>query len=156
MTPEQRLIDLGLELPEPPTPAGLYRLIAIAGGMAVASGHPPLNEDGTKVVGRVGETLDLDAGKDAARKCGMAILASLRKELGSLDRVKRVLRVFGLVNCTPGFTDHPAVINGCSELFAQVFGEEAGVGARCASGSNSLPMNTAVEIEATFLIDTEG
>lgn len=155
MTPEQRLSKLKIELPNPPEPVGLYRPVIVVGSMALVSGHPPLRPDGSKVTGRVGETLSLAEGKEAARYTGLAILASLRRELGSLDRVKSVIRVFGMVNCTPGFVDHPAVINGCSEVFAEVFGKEAGVGVRCASGFTSLPANTAVEIEASFLIETD-
>ena len=104
------------------------------------------------MTGRVGQDLDLNAGKAAARQVGLAILATLRAELGSLDRVKRVIKVLGMVNCTPDFRDHPKVINGCSELFADVFGPENGIGARSAVGMGSLPGNIAVEIEAIFEI----
>jgi enamine deaminase RidA (YjgF/YER057c/UK114 family) len=101
-------------------------------------------------VGRVGETLDLAGGKAAARQVGLAILATLREHLGSLDRVVRVVKLLGMVNCTPDFQDHPQVINGCSELFADVFGAEQGIGARSAVGMGSLPGQIAVEIEAIF------
>ena len=94
----------------------------------------------------------MGAGKTAARQVGLAILATLRNELGSLDRVKRVIKVLGMVNCTPDFPDHPKVINGCSELFAEVFGPEQGIGSRSAVGMGSLPGNIAVEIEAIFEI----
>jgi enamine deaminase RidA (YjgF/YER057c/UK114 family) len=100
--------------------------------------------------GRVGLEVDQQAGYDAARQTGLAILATLRASLGSLDRVKRVIKLLGMVNCTPDFTQQPAVINGCSELFAQVFGSDEGVGARSAVGMGSLPGNISVEIEAIF------
>jgi enamine deaminase RidA (YjgF/YER057c/UK114 family) len=105
------------------------------------------------VTGRVGADLDLSAGAAAARLAALAILATLRAELGSLDRVRRVVKVLGLVNCTADFQQHPAVINGASELFAEVFGHEAGVGARSAVGASSLPLGVPVEIEAVFEIE---
>jgi hypothetical protein len=105
------------------------------------------------MTGRVGDDLDLDAGYQSARQVGLTMLATLRANLGSLDRVQRVIKVLGMVNCTPDFPDHPKVINGCSELFAQVWGEENGVGARSAVGMGSLPGNIPTEIEAIFEID---
>jgi len=101
----------------------------------------------------VGSEVDAEFGRAAARQTGLAILATLRAHLGSLDRVKRVVKVLGMVNCTPAFGEHPAVINGCSELFRDVFGEENGIGARSAVGMGSLPGNISVEIEAIFEID---
>jgi len=109
-----------------------------------------LKQDKTLILGRVGADLDLQAGKMAARQVGLAILATLKAHLGTLDRIKRVIKVLGMVNCTDDFRDHPAVINGCSELFADVFGPDNGIGARSAVGMNSLPGNIAVEIEAIF------
>src|SRR4051812_39644533 len=126
--------------------------MVIAGNLAYVSGHGPLKPDKSLITGRVGADLDLDAGKLAARQVGLAILATIRAELGSLDRVRRVIKVLGMVNSTPDFRDHPAVINGCSELFAQVFGPENGIGARSAVGMGSLPGNIAVEIEVIFEI----
>ena len=153
MSAEKRLVELKLELPPAPKPIAVYRTVVVAGNVAYVSGHGPLKSDGTMISGRVGADLDLTAGKAAARQTGLAILASLRAQLGSLDRVKRLLKVFGLVNATPDFRDHPAVINGCSELFAEVFGSENGIGARSAVGAGSLPGNIAVEIEAIFEVD---
>jgi len=150
MSAEKRLAELKLELPPAPKPVAVYRTVVVASNVAYVSGHGPLKSDGTMISGRVGADLDLAAGKAAARQTGLAILASLRSQLGSLDRVKRLLKVFGLVNATPDFRDHPAVINGCSELFAEVFGSENGIGARSAVGAGSLPGNIAVEIEAIF------
>jgi enamine deaminase RidA (YjgF/YER057c/UK114 family) len=150
MTPEARLARLGIELPPAPEPKGLYRPVVVVGNLAFTSGHLPIGPDGTLVTGRVGADLDPQAGQAAARLAGLSILASLRKTLGSLDRVRRVVKLFGLVQCTPEFTGQPAVINGCSELMAQVFGPEAGVGARSAVGTSALPLGAAVEIEAVF------
>jgi len=150
MSAEARITELKLELPPAPKPVAVYKPLVIAGNMAYVSGHGPLKSDKTLMTGRVGADLDLAAGKAAARQTGLAILATLREQLGSLDRVKRVIKVLGMVNCTPEFGEHPAVINGCSELFADVFGRENGIGARSAVGMGSLPGNIAVEIEAIF------
>lgn len=150
MTPEARLHDLGVQLPPPPKPAGVYKPVVLAGNMVYVSGHGPLKLDGTLITGRVGDDLDQQAGYEAAKQTGLAILASLREKLGGLDKIGRVIKLLGMVNSTPDFTKHPAVINGCSELFAKVFGEDAGVGARSAVGMGSLPGNIAVEIEAIF------
>lgn len=150
MNPETKLHELNLELPPAPKPVGVYKPIVIVGNLAYVSGHGPLKPDQSLITGRVGADVDLAGGKLAARQVGLAILATLRSELGSLDRVKRVVKVLGMVNCTPDFLDHPKVINGCSELFAEVFGAENGIGARSAVGMGSLPGNIAVEIEAIF------
>jgi enamine deaminase RidA (YjgF/YER057c/UK114 family) len=152
MTPETRLSELKIELPPAPKPVAVYRSLVICGNLAYSSGHGPVRADKTLITGRLGAGLDLEAGKSAARQTGLAILATLRSELGSLDRVKRVIKILGMVNCTPEFQDHPKVINGCSELFADVFGQENGIGARSAVGMGSLPGNIAVEIEAVFEI----
>lgn len=152
MSHEKRLVELKLQLPPAPKPVAVYKTVVVAGNLAYVSGHGPLKPDKSVITGRVGDDLDLDAGKAAARQVGLAILATLRAELGSLDRVKRVIKVLGMVNCTPDFRDHPAVINGCSELFAEVFSSEHGIGARSAVGMGSLPGNIAVEIEAIFEI----
>ena len=153
MNAEKRLVELKLELPPAPKPVAVYRTMVVMGNVAYVSGHGPVKSDGTIISGRVGADLDLAAGKAAARQTGLAILATLRAELGSLDRVSRVLKMLGMVNATPDFRDHPAVINGCSELFAEVFGSEKGIGARSAVGVGSLPGNIAVEIEAIFEIE---
>jgi enamine deaminase RidA (YjgF/YER057c/UK114 family) len=152
MSFEKRLAELKLELPPAPKPVAVYLPLVIAGNMAYVSGHGPLKPDKTVITGRVGQDLDLQAGKLAARQVGLAILATLRSQLGSLDRVKRLIKLLGMVNSTPDFRDHPQVINGCSELFAEVFGAEHGIGARSAVGMGSLPGNIAVEIEAIFEI----
>jgi len=149
---ESRLRDLGLELPPAPTPGGVYRPVVIVGSLAHVSGHGPLRADGSYITGRLGAELDVEAGREAARHTGLAMLASLRAALGSLDRVSRVVKLLGLVQATAEFGDHPAVINGCSELFAELFGAERGVGARSAVGMVSLPRGIAVEIEGIFEI----
>ena len=155
MSAEARVKELRIELPPAPKPMGVYKPVVVTGNLAYVSGHGPLKADKSLITGRVGASLDLAAGKGAARQVGLAILATLRAELGSLERVKRVVKVLGMVNCTPEFREHPAVINGCSELFAEVFGLEAGVGARSAVGMGSLPGDIAVEIEAIFELNPE-
>ena len=150
--PESRLAELKLELPPVSKPPVTIRNMVLAGNLAFVSGHLPRRGDNSVIAGRVGEDLDVNAGKAAARQVGLAILATLRDELGSLNRVRRVVKVLGMVNCPSGFRDQPAVINGCSELFIQVFGEDNGKGARSAVGMSSLPGNAAVEIEAIFEI----
>lgn len=152
MSAENRLIELKLELPPAAKPVGVYKPVVIVGNLAYLSGHGPLKADKTLITGRVGADLDLDAGKAAARQTGLSILASLRDTLGSLDRVKRIVKTLGLVCCTPDFYQQPAVINGFSELMADVFGPEAGIGARSAVGATALPGNMAVEVEAIFEI----
>ena len=147
---EAALQQLGLTLPPAPTPLGVYKPCLVDGRHCYVSGHGPLQSDNTLVIGRIGKDLDAEAGKAAARQVGLAILATLQAQLGSLDRVKRVIKVLGMVNCVPEFEKHPYIINGCSELFAQVWGEENGVGVRSAVGFGSLPDNIPVEIEALF------
>lgn len=153
MGAENQITELKLELPPAPKAMGVYKPIVIAGNMAYLSGHGPLKPDGTLITGSVGNVVDQQFGYDAARQTGLAMLATLREGLGSLDRVKRVIKLLGMVNCSAEFEAHPAVINGCSELFAQVFGDDVGVGARSAVGMVSLPGNISVEIEGIFEID---
>ena len=152
MSAEAKLQALGLELPAAPPKGGVYKPVVIVGNLAYVSGHGPFCSDGSYLTGRVGADLDLSEGKAAAKQTALALLATLKQELGSLDRVKRVIKLLGMVNSTPEFGDHPKVINGCSELFAQVWGEEAGIGARSAVGMGSLPGGIAVEIEGIFEI----
>jgi enamine deaminase RidA (YjgF/YER057c/UK114 family) len=152
MGAEARLSELRLVLPPASKPKGLYKPLVVVGNLAYTSGHLPARPDGSLVIGRVGDELDQAAGYAAARLAGLAILATLRAELGNLDRVMRVVKIVGLVRCTADFQQQPAVINGASELFADVFGPEAGVGARSALGTNALPLGAAVEIEAVFEI----
>lgn len=150
MKAEEQIAALGLTLPPAPPRGGVYKPVVVVGGIAYVSGHGPYLGEGDYITGRVGDDLDLAQGNAAARQTGLALLATLRSELGSLDRVKRVVKLLGMVNSTADFQDHPKVINGCSELFGQVWGEDAGIGARSAVGMGSLPGNIAVEIEGIF------
>jgi enamine deaminase RidA (YjgF/YER057c/UK114 family) len=149
-TPDQRFAQLGLILPPPPKPLGVYKPFLIAGNQVYVSGHGTLKEDGTLIIGKVGKDLTPEDGKLAARQVGLAILATLKANLGSFNKIQRVIKVLGMVNCVPEFGKHPFIINGCSELFAQVWGNDAGVGVRSAVGMGSLPDNIPVEIEALF------
>jgi enamine deaminase RidA (YjgF/YER057c/UK114 family) len=151
MTHESRLASLGIVLPPPPKPVATYATVVQHGQLLYTAGHGPLHADGTWLVGKLGATLDIAAGREAARLNGLAMLATLRAHLGSLDRVARIVKVLGFVNSTPEFTDHPAVINGFSDLMVQVFGE-AGLAARSAVGAPSLPAGIAVEVEAIVAI----
>ncbi|WP_404308600.1 RidA family protein [Neorhodopirellula lusitana] len=147
---EAKIKELGLELPQAPQPMGVYKPIVQVGNLVYLSGHAPLKSDKTIITGRIGEDMDVEAGYAAARLTGLAILATLRQHLGSVDQVVRLVKLFGLVRCTEAFDAQPSVINGCSELFRDVFGEDAGIAARSAVGANSLPGGMAVEIEAIF------
>ena len=129
MTPELQLSRLNLTLPPAPKPVAVYKPLVVAGRMAYVSGHGPLNPDKTLITGVVGSDLTMEEGKNAARQVGLAILATLRDQLGSLDRVQRLVKVLGMVNSAADFYDHPKVINGCSELFAEIWGPDHGVGA---------------------------
>jgi len=150
LTPDERFAQLNLTLPPAPTPLGVYKPLLITGSFVYVSGHGTVKEDKTLIIGRVGTDFTMDEGKLAARQVGLAILSTLKTNLGSLSRIRRVIKVFGMVNCTPDFERHPYVINGCSELFAEVWGEENGIGVRSAVGMGSLPDNIPVEIEAVF------
>lgn len=148
--PEVRIQELHLTLPNPPKPVAKYKPAVLAGNMLYVSGHGPLKVDGKMIAGRVGADMTLEQGKDAARVVGLAILATVRNTIGSLDKIKRLVKTLGMVNSTADFKDHPQVINGFSELMAEIFGEDAGVGARSAVGMGSLPGNIPVEIECIF------
>lgn len=151
MNPEDNFARLGLKLPQPPKPVGLYKPFLIVDKRWIyLSGHGPVLEDGTLIQGRIGDDLDLEHGKLAARQTGLTILATLKKNLGSLNAVKRVVKVGCMVNCPSSFLKHTYVINGCSELFAEVWGQDDGIGVRTAAGMGSLPENIAIEIDAMF------
>lgn len=152
MPAEQRVQELNLTLPAPPKPAGVYRPVLVHDGLAWVSGHGPLKPDGTMLAGRVGDDLSQQDGYDAARVTALAMLASLRAEFGSLDRIERIVKTLGMVQCAEGFKEIPAVINGFSDLMRDVFGEANGIGARSAVGMMSLPGNIPVEVEAVFAI----
>src|ERR1700688_4228348 len=150
MSPEENFKNLQLELPPAPTPIGVYVPFLKVGKLCYVSGHGPLLPDKTLIRGRIGQDMDPERGKLAARQVGLAILATLKSHLGSLNKVKRVIKVLGMVNADPSFEKHPYIINGCSELFAEVWGKENGIGVRSAVGMGSLPDNIPVEIEALF------
>jgi enamine deaminase RidA (YjgF/YER057c/UK114 family) len=147
---EARLAALGLTLPEPAAPVAAYVPVVVAGGLAHVSGQLPF-VSGQLVTGRLGEDVSLEEGTLAAQACGVMILAQLKKALGSLDRVERIVKLGGFVNSTATFTDQPKVINGASELMAAVFGE-AGQHARSAVGVPVLPLGAAVEVDAIVAV----
>ena len=149
-SPEKRLRELGIKLPPVPKPVAVYVPAVRSGNLLYTSGHGPRKADGKSIVGKVGKDLTIKQGYDAARVVGLNVLSTVRSTLGSLDKVVRLIKVLGLVNCTSNFTKQPQVINGFSELMVQVFGEKHGKGARSAVGMASLPSNIAVEIEAIF------
>ncbi|MBW8685504.1 RidA family protein [Chitinophaga rhizophila] len=150
MTPTENFNALGLSLPPAPAPLGVYKPYLIDGKYLYLSGHGPVQDDKSLIIGRIGESFDIEQGKLAARQVGLTMLSTIVTNLGSLDKVKRVIKVLGMVNCTPDFGRHPYIINGASELFAKVWGEENGIGVRSAVGMGSLPDNIPVEIEALF------
>ncbi|MEI6138847.1 MAG: RidA family protein [Mariniphaga sp.] len=152
MNHQLKFESLNLSLPPAPEPKGVYVPLLQVGNLVYLSGHLPVNADGTLIRGKVGKDLDMEAGKIAAQQVGLTILATLISNLGTLNRVKRVVKVFGMVNATTDFEKQPYVINGCSELFVDVFGRENGIGVRSAMGVGSLPENVPVEIEAIFEI----
>jgi enamine deaminase RidA (YjgF/YER057c/UK114 family) len=155
MTHDERLAALTDELPPTPKPGGVYRPVVVAGNMAYVSGHGPLKPDKTLITGKVGADLTEAEGNAAARMVGLGILATLKQHFGTLNRIERLVKSLGMVNASPDFGAHPAVINGYSELMVEVFGEEVGVGARSAVGMGSLPGNISVEIEAIFQLKPE-
>lgn len=152
MTPEENLRKLDITLPPAPKPLGVYKPFLKVGNMVYVSGHGTVQEDGTLIIGRIGRDMDIEAGKLAARQVGLAILATLKANLESLDEIDRVVKVLGMVNATSDFEKHPYIINGCSELFLDIWGEAKGVGVRSAIGMGTLPDNIPVEIEAQFLL----
>lgn len=153
-TADTRFEKLGLVLPPAPKAMGVYKPFLRINNNGFVSGHGPLKEDGTFIVGKVGKDLTAEEGKAAAQQVGLAILATLKHNLGSLNRIKKVIKVLGMVNAVPDFQRHPFVINGCSELFSQVWGDDNGVGVRSAVGMGSLPDNIPVEIEAIFELES--
>ncbi len=152
MSIEKELNRLGLTLPTPAKPAGSYKPCIIVENTAYISGQGPLLEDGTFAKGVVGNNLDLETAQFHAQRCGLAILSALKAEIGDLNKVQQLIKITGFVNCTNDFTKQPLVINGCSDLMKEVFGDK-GVHARAAVGVNSLPLGFSVEIEAVFKIN---
>lgn len=147
---EENFSSLELILPPAPKPLGVYKPCLVDGKYLYLSGHGPLISDGEFIIGRIGDTMDMEQGKAAAKQVGLTMLATIRSHIGSFDKIKRVIKVLGMVNCIPSFERHPYIINGCSELFAAIWGTENGIGVRSAVGMGSLPDNIPVEIEAIF------
>ena len=154
MSIDKELTRLGLTLPTPAKPAGSYKPCIIADNTAYISGQGPLLDDGTFAKGVVGKDLDLETAQIHAQRCGLAILSALKAEIGDLNRVQQLIKITGFVNCTNDFIKQPLVINGCSDLMKEVFGDK-GIHARAAVGVNSLPLGFSVEIEAIFKIRFE-
>ena len=146
---EEKIKALGLELPPPPSAMGIYYPVVITGNHLYVSGQGPLLSNGELIKGKVGKDLSLEEGQVAARQVGLTMLSTIKAQIGDLDRIKRILKTLGMVNCFPEFEQHPQTINGFSQLMVDVFGEEHGKGARSAVGM-SLPANIAVEVEAVF------
>ena len=147
--PESQIAALNLVLPPAPNPVGVYKPVLSIEKTLYVSGQGPMRNDGTLITGRLGDTLNLEEGKLAARQVGLTMLSTIKTQIGDLSKIKRIIKVIGMVNSTPEFGQHPAVINGFSELMAEVFGEDNGIGVRSAVGM-FLPMNIAVEVEASF------
>ena len=147
--PLEKIKELKLKFPPAPKPAGVYRPILVVNGFLYVSGQAPVNFDGTLMQGRVGDTISLEEGKNAARQVGLTMLSTIQTHFGELNKIKRLVKVLGMVNCTPEFQKQPLVINGFSELMVDVFGEENGIGVRSAVGM-MLPDGIPVEIEAVF------
>jgi len=150
MSAEARVADLKLDFPPAPKPGGIYHPVVIVGNLAYVSGHGPMRSDGTMITGKVGATMSEGDAFLAARQVGLTMLSTLRRELGSLDRIERLVKTLGMVNATPDFATHPQVINGFSNLMVEIWGDVSGKGARSAVGMGSLPGNIAVEVEAIF------
>lgn len=149
---EERLREAGLELPAAPTPIGNYVEVVRTGNLLFLAGHGPL-KDGQLVRGKVGSEIDVRAGYEAARLVALGLLATTKHELGDLDRVKRVVKLLGMVNCPPDFEQHPEVINGASDVLVAAFGPERGKHARSAVGMGSLPRNIPVEVEMVVEVE---
>jgi len=149
---DKKLKDLGITLMQPSKPIANYVKAVRAGNLVFLSGHGPVRADGSYVTGKVGKELTIEEGYEAAKLTGIGLLSTLKAEIGDFNKVKRVVKVLGMVNCPAEFTDHPKVINGCSDLLVAVFGDK-GKHARSAVGMNSLPMNTSVEIEVIVEVE---
>jgi enamine deaminase RidA (YjgF/YER057c/UK114 family) len=147
--PDLRITELGLTLPPAPKPVGVYKPVLVVEKFLFVSGQGPIRSDGTLMTGKLGADLDTEEGKMAARQVGLTMLSTIRTHFGELKKIKRLIKVLGMVNSAPGFDQQPAVINGFSELMAEVFGKEDGIGVRSAVGM-ILPSNIPVEVEAMF------
>ena len=150
MNPEKMITELNLVLPPVSKAAGVYKPVLILGDLVYFSGHLPILSDGSMITGRVGTELSIEEGAAAARLVGLSVLSSLKEKLGSLNQISRLVKLLGMVNAPSSFSEHPKVINGCSELFQEIWGEDFGVGVRSAFGVSGLPGNASVEIEGIF------
>ncbi len=150
MDADKRLQELHLTLPPVTKPAFVYKPTVQVGNMLYVSGQVPIQNDGSLIKGRLGEDFTLEQGQQAARQVGLTMLSTIKSNLGTLNKIKRLVKTLGMVNSAASFHDHPKVINGFSELMKEVFGEDNGVGARSAIGVAALPSNVAVEVEAIF------
>ena len=147
---EAKVIELGLELPKPSKSLAIYKRIVVVDNIAYLSGHIPINKEGQIMKGKVGADTDVATGAKAARRCALAILSTLKDEIGSLNKVKRLIKTTGMVNSTPDLTQQPEVINGCSQVIVDIWGDDFGKGARAAVGMASLPRGAICEIEMIF------
>jgi enamine deaminase RidA (YjgF/YER057c/UK114 family) len=150
MPVEQKLSELSLTLPQTPPSKGIYKKCLVVGDLLYVSGHVSINSDGSLIKGKLGKDISDEDGKAAARQAGLAILGSIKEHFGNFDKIKRVVKLLGMVNCIPEYENQPVIINGCSELYVQLWGDDNGKGVRSAVGMGSLPGNVAVEIEAIF------
>ena len=152
MNVEENIVKLGLNLPPPPSPVGLYKPILVVGDLAYLPGHGPVENSGNLTKGKVGEDLSIEEGKSAARQVGLTLLATIKNHFGNLEQISRVVKLLGLVNCPSGFVDHPTVINGCSELFSELFGANNGIGVRSAIASGKHPCRNRGDLSAQVRI----
>jgi enamine deaminase RidA (YjgF/YER057c/UK114 family) len=150
---EKKLNELGLSLPTLPGSKGIYHSTLVVGNLLYLSGHVSIKQDGGFITGKVGSDVNDEDAKQAALQCGLAMLSSIKNQFGTLDKIKRVVKILGMVNAVPDYTKHALIINGCSELYVQLWGDQNGKGVRSAVGMGSLPNNVSVEIEAIFEID---
>ena len=150
MSVEKKLAELNLSFPQSAPSKGIYKKCLVLDNLLYVSGHVALNSDGSLIKGKLGKDISDEDGKVAARQAGLAILGSVKEHFGNFDKIKRVVKLLGMVNCVPDYENHPIIINGCSELYVQLWGDDNGKGVRSAVGMGSLPGNVAVEIEAIF------
>ena len=153
MSVEKKLAELNLTFPQSAPSKGIYKKCLVVGNVVYVSGHVSINSDGSLIKGKLGKDISDEEGKTAARQAGLAILSSIKEHFGNFDKIKRVVKLLGMVNCVPEYENQPVIINGCSELYVQLWGDDNGKGVRSAVGMGSLPGNVAVEIEAIFELE---
>src|SRR5436190_21290005 len=155
MSVEKKLTELNLPLPVSAQSKVIYKKCLVVGDLLYISGHVSINTDGSMIKGKLGKDISDEEGKAAARQAGLAILSSIKEHFGNFDKIKRVVKLLGMVNCIPEYENQPIVINGCSELYVHLWGDGNGKGVRSAVGMGSLPGNVAVEIEAIFELEPQ-